>query len=80
MFVLLHFFPLAQSEEVKDQWYLHDWKSRIYKYLEMKFWIYCVLREAYCQEAAFCCPVWGMLRTENALVIPVTDATTLGGS
>lgn len=46
----------------------------------MKFWIYCVLREAYCQEAAFCFPVWGVLRTENPLVIPVTDGTAPGGS
>lgn len=46
----------------------------------MKFWIYCVLREACCLEAAFCCPAWGTLGTENPLVIPVTDATAPGGS
>lgn len=78
MFVLLHFVPFAQSEGVQDQHYLHDWKSRIHKYLEMKFWIYCVLREACCQEAVFYCPVWGMLRTENPLVIPVSDAAAPG--
>lgn len=44
----------------------------------MKFWIYCVLREACCQEAVFYCPVWGMLRTENPLVIPVSDAAAPG--
>lgn len=80
LFVWLHFAPLAQWEGMQDQSYLHDWKSRIYKYLEMKFWIYWVLREAYCQEEAFCCPVWGMLRTENSPVFAVSDASSPGGS
>lgn len=77
MFVLLYFVPLAQPEGMQDQWYLHDWKSRMYKYLEMKLWIYWVLREAFCQEETFCCPVWG---TENPPVTAVSGATAPGGS
>lgn len=36
--------------------------------------------EACCQEAAFSCPIWGMLRTENPPVTAVTDAAAPGGA